>query len=61
MLYVYQTEREGEWAYDRESSIERLNKGPGEANEKGWTVVDMKTNWKILYPFENIDKFLGEN
>jgi len=23
-----------------------------EANEKGWIVVDMKNDWKIIYPFE---------
>jgi phosphoglycolate phosphatase-like HAD superfamily hydrolase len=50
MLYVHHTDAEREWAYDRESSIGRLNKGLDEANEKGWTVVDMKNDWKIIYP-----------
>jgi phosphoserine phosphatase len=52
MLYVHHTDAEREWAYDRESSIGRLNKGLDEANEKGWTVVDMKNDWKVIYPFE---------
>jgi len=52
MLYVHHTDAEREWAYDRESSIGRLNKGLDEANEKGWTVVDMKKDWKVIYPFE---------
>ena len=34
MLYVHHTDAEREWAYDRESSIGRLNKGLDEANEK---------------------------
>jgi hypothetical protein len=32
------------------SSIGRLNKGLDEANEKGWTVVDMKNDWNKIYP-----------
>jgi hypothetical protein len=41
-----------EWAYDRASSIGRLDKALDEAQSKGWTVVDMKTDWKIIFPFE---------
>jgi hypothetical protein len=51
MLYVHHTDVEREWAYDRESSIGRLNKGLDEANQKGWIVVDMKNDWKKIYPF----------
>jgi len=50
-LYVHHTDAEREWAYDRESSIGRLDKGLDEARAKGWTVVDMKTDWKRIYPF----------
>jgi phosphoserine phosphatase len=52
MLYVHHTDAEREWAYDRESSIGRLDKGLDEAKEKGWVVVDMKNDWKVIYPFE---------
>jgi hypothetical protein len=52
MMYVHHTDADREWAYDRESHIGRLNKGLDEANEKGWTVVDMKKDWKVIYPFE---------
>lgn len=50
MLYVHHTDAEREWAYDRESHIGQLNKGLDEANEKGWVVVDMKNDWKVIYP-----------
>jgi len=30
----------------------RLDKALDEAREKGWTVVDMKNDWKIIYAFE---------
>jgi phosphoserine phosphatase len=53
MMYVHHTDEEREWAYDRESHIGRLDKGLDEAKEKGWTVVDMKNDWKVIYPFEN--------
>jgi hypothetical protein len=51
-LYVHHTDAEREWAYDRTSSIGRLNKGLDEAKAKGWTVVDMKKDWKLVFPFQ---------
>jgi len=51
-LYVHHTDAEREWAYDRQSSIGRLDKGLDEAQAKGWTVVDMKRDWTIIFPFE---------
>ena len=49
-LYVRHTDGEREWAYDRNSSIGRLDKGLDEAAAKGWTIVDMKRDWKVIYP-----------
>jgi len=51
-LYVHHTDAEREWAYDRTSSIGRLDKGLDEAKAKGWTVVDMKKDWKRIFPFD---------
>jgi len=51
-LYVRHTDAEREWAYDRESPVGRLDKGLDEAQAKGWTVVDMKRDWKRVFPFE---------
>ena len=51
-LYVHHTDAEREWAYDRNSSIGRLDKGLDEAKTKGWTVVSMKDDWKRIFPFE---------
>jgi phosphoglycolate phosphatase-like HAD superfamily hydrolase len=50
-LYVHHTDAEREWAYDRESHIGRLDKGLDEARAKGWTVVDMKSDWRRIYPW----------
>ena len=48
-LYVHHTDAEREWAYDRSSSIGRLDKGLDEAKTQGWTIVDMKNDWKVIY------------
>jgi len=50
MVHIHHTDAVRDWVYDRESSIGRLNKGLGEANAKGWTVVDMENDWKKIYP-----------
>jgi len=49
-LFVHHTDAEREWAYDRNSSIGRLDKGLDEAQANGWTVVDMKKDWKVIFP-----------
>jgi hypothetical protein len=53
MLYLHHTDAEREWAYDRNSSIGKLDKGLDEAAEKGWTVIDMKQDWKVVFPWED--------
>jgi phosphoserine phosphatase len=50
-LIVRHTDAEREWAYDRQSSIGRLDKALDEAQRQGWTVVDMKRDWKVIYSF----------
>jgi phosphoglycolate phosphatase-like HAD superfamily hydrolase len=51
-LLVHHTDSVREWAYDRQSSIGQLDKALDEARTKGWTVVDMKSDWKVIYPYE---------
>jgi phosphoserine phosphatase len=51
-LFVHHTDAKREWAYDRKSSIGQLDKGLDEARAKNWTVVDMKRDWKVIFPFE---------
>ncbi|MBB01270.1 MAG: haloacid dehalogenase [Planctomyces sp.] len=47
---VHHTDAEREWAYDRDSHIGRLDKALTEADKLGWTVVDMKNEWRVIYP-----------
>jgi hypothetical protein len=51
-LYIHHTDADREWAYDRESNVGRLDKGLNEAKARGWTVVDMKTDWKRVFAFQ---------
>ena len=50
-LIVHHTDAAREWAYDRNSPFGRLDKALDEAHAKGWTVVDMKNDWKTVFPF----------
>jgi len=50
MLLVHHTDAEREYAYDRQSAIGRLDTALDEANAKGWIVVDMKNDWKTIFP-----------
>jgi phosphoglycolate phosphatase-like HAD superfamily hydrolase len=49
-LIVHHTDAEREWAYDRQSHIGKLDKALDEAKINGWTVVDMKEDWKVVFP-----------
>jgi phosphoserine phosphatase len=52
MGLVHHTDAEREWAYDRVSHVGKLDKALDEALARGWTVVDMKQDWKRVYPFD---------
>jgi len=49
-LIVHHTDAQREYAYDRDSHIGKLDKALDIAQQKGWTVVDMKNDWKVIYP-----------
>lgn len=51
-LYLHHTDSVREWAYDRDSHIGQLNVGLDSARSRGWTVIDMKKDWKHVFPFE---------
>jgi len=50
MLIVHHTDAVREWAYDRKSHIGTLDKALDAAQADGWTIVDMKNDWKVIYP-----------
>jgi phosphoglycolate phosphatase-like HAD superfamily hydrolase len=48
-LFVHHTDADREWAYDRASTIGRLDKGLDEAKSEGWTVVNIKSDWRQVF------------
>ncbi|OLS59716.1 HAD family hydrolase [Pseudomonas putida] len=56
MGLVHHTDARREWAYDRQSTVGRLDKALDEARQRGWTVVDMAADWRRIFPFDNPSK-----
>jgi phosphoglycolate phosphatase-like HAD superfamily hydrolase len=49
---VHHTDAEREYAYDRQSRVGKLDKALDEASVRGWTVVDMRRDWRKVFAFE---------
>lgn len=49
-LIVHHTDAEREDAYDRHSPFGKLVRGLDEGPQRGWTIVDMKRDWKTIFP-----------
>lgn len=49
---VHHTDAEREYAYDRQSHVGRLDVALDAAAVNRWTVIDMKKDWKVIFPFE---------
>lgn len=52
MAIVHHTVEVPEYAYGKDSHVGLLVKALSKANRNGWTVVDMKKDWKVVYPAE---------
>jgi phosphoglycolate phosphatase-like HAD superfamily hydrolase len=50
---VHHTDAAREYAYDRQSRIGKLDKALDEATARNWTVVDMKADWRTIFPAED--------
>jgi phosphoserine phosphatase len=48
-LIIHHDDAQREAAYDRNSSVGRLNRGLDEAQARGWIVVSMKNDWKSVF------------
>ena len=49
-MIIHHNDAEREFAYDRESHIGKLDRGLDYAKAKGWIVIDMKEDWKTIFP-----------
>jgi len=47
---VHHTDEVREWAYDQNSLVGKLDKALDEANQRGWTVINMQNDWHVIYP-----------
>ena len=53
-MIVHHTDAEREYAYDRNTHFGRLDVALDAAKVNGWTVVDMKRDWKVIFPVEDL-------
>jgi phosphoserine phosphatase len=51
-LIVHHTDADREYSYDRKSPFGRLDKALDAAPSNGWTVVNMKDDWKRVFSFQ---------
>jgi phosphoserine phosphatase len=51
-LFLHHTDAEREYAYDRESHVGTLDKVLDMAPAQGWIIVDMKRDWKVVFPWD---------
>ncbi len=51
-MIIHHTDADREYAYDRKSEFGKLDKALDEAENRDWLVVDMKTDWKKIYAFD---------
>jgi hypothetical protein len=49
-MIVHHTDAVREYAYDRTSRVGRLDKALDAAPAAGWAVVDMRTDWRTVFP-----------
>ena len=48
-VLIHHTDAEREWAYDADSPAGRLHESLIAARKHGWTIVDMKRDWKQVF------------
>jgi hypothetical protein len=47
---VHHDDAEREFAYDRNSPVGHLDKALDAAQQQGWTVISMKSDWRNMFP-----------
>lgn len=52
-MIIHHTDASREWAYDTKSEIGHLEVGLSMAPKYNFVIMDMKTDWKTIFPFGN--------
>ncbi len=50
--FVWHTDAVREYAYDKDTKVGRLDRGLTLAPQLGWQLIDMKRDWKLIFPYE---------
>ncbi len=50
--FVWHTDAVREYAYDRDTHVGRLSAGLDAAPARNWQLLNMKSDWKVVFPFE---------
>ena len=58
---VHHTDAAREFAYDRRSRVGKLDKALDEAVARNWLIVDMKRDWRSVFPFERQPSTVGSS
>lgn len=51
-VIIHHTDAQREYAYDKDSKIGKLDKALDAAKKEGWLVIDMKKDWRIVFPLQ---------
>jgi phosphoglycolate phosphatase-like HAD superfamily hydrolase len=51
-MFVHHTDSVREYAYGADPGLAQLKKGLEDAAKYHWVIVDMKNDWKTIYPFD---------
>ncbi|MEM6673028.1 MAG: HAD family hydrolase [Planctomycetota bacterium] len=54
-VLVHHTDAEREWAYDEDSHVGRLRFALDAAVERDWLVIDMASDWEVVFPGSETD------
>jgi hypothetical protein len=49
-LFIHHTDADREFAYDRKSHVGTLDNALDQTDANGWIIVDMKKDWKTVFP-----------
>jgi len=51
-MIIHHTDSVREYAYDKDSPFGHLSKALDDGPKNKWVIVNMKTDWKVIFPFE---------
>ncbi len=57
---IHHTDAEREYAYDRQSPIGKLDQAWDEGVKRGWLIVDMRTDWKTVFPSQRLNAMASD-